>query len=77
MNEGVFTNKTFVGPSLSGNDLSLFKSILGIKFDTSEALSYNAHSRQRLLDILIAYYELHLVGFRKPKSIQVLKKLFS
>tara|TARA_B100000809_G_scaffold266794_1_gene331663 strand:+ start:37825 stop:38544 length:720 start_codon:yes stop_codon:yes gene_type:complete len=77
MKEGVFTDKAFVGPCLTGNDLTLFKSLLGIKFDMSNELSFNVNSRQRLLEIIIEYYELHLTGFRKPKSIQVLKKLFS
>lgn len=77
MKEGIFTNKPFVGPCLTGNDLVLFKSVLGIKFDVSNELSLNVNSRQRLLEIMIEYYELHLMGFRKPKSIQVLKKLFS
>lgn len=77
MREGVFTDSPFVGRSLSGDDLILFKSVLGIKFDMIERLSFNIHSRQRLIEIIIDFYELHLVGFRKPKSIQVLKKLFS
>lgn len=77
MKEGVFTNKPFIGPSLTANDLSLFKSVLGINFDMSNKLSFNVNSRQRLLEIIVQYYELHLIGFRKPKSIQVLKKLFS
>jgi DNA repair protein RecO (recombination protein O) len=77
MKEGVFTNNSFVGPCLAGSDLSLFKSVLGIKFDMSNELTLNVNSRQRLLEIIVEYYELHLMGFRKPKSIQVLKKLFS
>ena len=77
LNEGVFTKKAFLGPSLQGEDLSLFKSILGIKFDIVHELSLNVNSRQRLLEILIQYYKLHLVGFREPKSIEVLKNLFN
>lgn len=77
LKEGVFTNNSILGPSLSGNDLHLFKSILGIKFDKANTLSFHVSSRKRLLEIIIQYYELHLIGFRKPKSIQVLQKLFS
>jgi DNA repair protein RecO (recombination protein O) len=75
--EGGFTEKHFVGPSLSGGDLLLFKSILGIKFDVAHKVSLNAKSRQVVLEILIQYYGLHLDSFRKPKSIEILKNLYS
>ncbi|MEI6866117.1 DNA repair protein RecO [Flavicella sp.] len=77
LNEGVFTNAAFLGPSLQGEDLLLFKSILGIKFDVAHKLMLNVNSRQRLLEIIIEYYKLHLVSFRNPKSIEVLKNLFN
>ena len=77
LNEGLFTNDAFFGPSLQGEDLILFKSILGIKFEMVDKLSLNVKSRQRLLEIIIEYYNLHLVSFRKPKSIEVLKNLFN
>ena len=77
LNEGLFTNDAFFGSSLQGEDLILFKSILGIKFEMVDKLSLNVKSRQRLLEIIIEYYNLHLVSFRKPKSIEVLKSLFN
>lgn len=77
LNEGVFTNDAFLGPSLQGEDLVLFKNVLGIKFDIAHELSLNVNSRQRLLEIIIEYYKLHLVNFRQPKSIEVLKNLFN
>ncbi|WP_152286155.1 DNA repair protein RecO [Flavicella marina] len=76
LREGVFTNKAFVGPGLHHEDLKLFRSILGIKFDESHNLSLSVQSRQRLLAIIVNYYELHLTGFYEPKSIAVLKNLF-
>jgi DNA repair protein RecO (recombination protein O) len=77
LQDGVFTNEAFLGPSLQGEDLDLFKSALGIKFDIAHELSLSVDSRQRLLEIIIEYYKLHLVSFRKPKSIEVLKNLFN
>lgn len=77
LRDGVFTNEAFVGESLIGDDLILFKSVLGIKFDMAHKLTLSVVNRQRLLEIIIKYYELHLVSFRKPKSIEVLKSLFS
>jgi DNA repair protein RecO (recombination protein O) len=37
----------------------------------------NVADRQKLLEVLMKYFELHLSGFRRPRSIQVLKELFS
>jgi len=30
-----------------------------------------------VLDILLEYYELHLPGFKKPRSLKVLKEVFN
>ncbi|HEU0124976.1 MAG TPA: DNA repair protein RecO, partial [Flavobacterium sp.] len=32
---------------------------------------------QILLKIIIDYYSLHLEGFKKPKSLEILKEVFS
>lgn len=77
LSDGIFTNQPFVGPKLSGEKLVLFKYVLGTKFDKAEELVLSGKSRQVILDILIEYYELHLVSFKKPKSIEVLKNLFN
>jgi DNA repair protein RecO (recombination protein O) len=76
MADGQFSKSPGLGSYLSGKDLSLFKSILGTNFDSLSALPLQANERQRLLEIAIAYCELHLSGFQKPKSIQILKELF-
>jgi len=74
--DGVFTDAFFVGDYLHGEDLILFKQVLGIKFDTLDQMVLGVKSRQRLLEILFKYYSLHLYGFKTPKSIDVLKNLF-
>ena len=38
---------------------------------------FHVIERQILLRILIDYYSIHLHGFRKPKSLDVLKEVFS
>lgn len=76
MADGQFSQSPGLGSYLSGKDLSLFKSVLGTNFDSLSALPLQANERQRLLEIAIAYCELHLSGFQKPKSIQILKELF-
>lgn len=63
--------------TVSGDKLVEFKKLLGINFDTIHIVNFNAESRQVVLSILIQYFELHLSGFRKPKSLQVLKSIFN
>lgn len=73
---GIFTNKRIVGESINTEELSLFKSLLGTNFDSIEQLKLTSHKRQQLLGILIQYYELHISGFKKPKSLPILKSIF-
>lgn len=76
LSEGHFTNKLPKFNFIKGDDLVEFNKLLGINFDTIESVKFNSKSRQQVLSILIQYYELHLTGFRKPKSLEVLKALF-
>lgn len=74
--EGSFTiyNKPNV---VSGENLIQFKKLLGINFDVLHEVDFSALNRQAVLSILIQYFELHLSGFKKPKSLNVLKAVFS
>lgn len=75
MKEGVFIpfNTT---SSLSEHQTQLFKKLLNLKFE-NDLKSFHVIERQLLLKILIDYYSFHLEGFRKPKSVEVLKDVFS
>ena len=74
--EGAFTNQKD-SQSISGENLKQFKKLLGINFDVLHQVNFNAANRQAILSILIQYFELHLNGFKKPKSLSVLKVIFS
>ena len=76
LREGVFANRNPLNNSISGEKLNLFKSLIGINFDVIGQLGFNSRSRNIMLDILLDYYELHLPGFKKPKSLNVLKEVF-
>jgi len=76
LTEGSFTNHLPKFNFIKGDDLIEFRKLLGINFDAIETIKFNSKSRQQVLSILIQYYELHLNGFRKPKSLEVLKALF-
>ncbi|NNF19015.1 MAG: DNA repair protein RecO [Flavobacteriaceae bacterium] len=62
---------------LSGDELFLFKAFLGIKFDALSEIRLTKTQRKDLLQILLQYFEIHLHGFRKPKSLAILNEVFS
>lgn len=75
--EGSFTDTEYEKLTISGNEIILFKSLLGINFDAINSISYSKKERQIILRIIVQYYELHLEGFRKPKSLDVLETVFN
>ena len=74
MTEGVFSPFQAIS-SLSEHETNLFKKLLTLKFDNDQK-TFHVIERQLLLKILIDYYSYHLDGFKKPKSIDVLKEVF-
>lgn len=61
--------------SLTEHETNLFKKLLNINFENNQKI-FHVMERQLLLKILTDYYSCHLVGFRKPKSLEVLKEVF-
>lgn len=75
MREGLFTS--FLETNcLSEHETQLLKKLIELKFDSNQKV-FNGIERQILLKILLNYYALHLDGFKKPKSLDVLKEVFS
>ncbi|MBL7887111.1 MAG: DNA repair protein RecO [Flavobacterium sp.] len=75
MTEGVFS--AFQGVScLSEHETFLFKKLMNLKFDSDQKI-FAGIERQMLLKILLDYYSIHLDGFKKPKSLDVLKEVFA
>lgn len=62
--------------SISKEKLNSLKMLLGINFDALHTIEFNSQSRQEILTVLIQYFELHLSGFKKPKSLNVLQSVF-
>ena len=73
---GVFENTNSGIYSISGENLTLLKRLLGINFDALNTIKINGKQRQEFLNMLLYYFELHLGGFKKPKSLQVLNEVF-
>jgi len=62
--------------SLTEHETQLFKKLIALTFDNDQK-TFHVTERQILLKILIEYYSMHLDGFKKPKSLEVLKEIFS
>jgi DNA repair protein RecO (recombination protein O) len=75
MTEGVFTPFHAIS-SLTEHETQLFKKLIDLKFDNDQK-TFHVIERQLLLKILIDYYSFHLDGFKRPKSLDVLKEVFS
>ena len=75
MTEGIFSPFHAIS-SLTEHETNLFKKLIDLKFDNDQK-SFHVIERQILLKILIDYYSFHLDGFKKPKSLDVLKEVFS
>lgn len=63
--------------SVSGENLTVLKQLLGTNFDEVEQIKLTSKQRQSFLTMLLLYFELHLGSFRKPKSLQVFNQVFS
>jgi DNA repair protein RecO (recombination protein O) len=75
MTEGIFIGGHGVS-CLSDKDTILLRKLLGLRFGSDQKI-FNGSERQSLLKILLDYYSLHLDGFAKPKSLDVLREVFS
>ncbi|WP_179334155.1 DNA repair protein RecO [Winogradskyella costae] len=76
LESGVFEATTHGIYSISGENLTLLKNLLGTSFDALNSIKINAKQRQEFLNLLLYYFELHLGSFKKPKSLQVLNDVF-
>lgn len=74
MTEGIFTPFQAIS-SLSEHETNLFRRLIDLKFGKSQK-AFHVIERQLVLKILIDYYSFHLDGFKRPKSLDVLKEVF-
>jgi DNA repair protein RecO (recombination protein O) len=75
MVDGIFS--PFQGTNcLNEHETFLFKKLINLKFDSDQKV-FAGIERQILLKILLDYYSIHLDGFKKPKSLDVLKEVFA
>ena len=77
MLEGTFQEVETNDYCISGENSDLLRRLLGINFDALPAIKLNQISRSAFVSMMLIYYELHLQGFRKPKSLVVLNEIFN
>lgn len=75
MVEGTFSDYHALS-CLGEAETHLLKRLLSLKFDADQKV-FSGNERQQLLRILLDYYAFHLDGFRRPRSLEVLKEVFS
>lgn len=57
--------------------ISIFKSFLGTTFDKLSEVLASSKERKQLLELLMQYYQIHLQGFSRPKSLNILHEIYS
>ena len=77
LNDGKFEEKKKDRYSVSGENLTLLKQLLGIRFDDLSTVKINAKQRQSFLSMILLYFELHLGSFKTPKSLQIFNQVFN
>jgi DNA repair protein RecO (recombination protein O) len=61
---------------IEGDQIPVFRELLGMNFGSVLSIKLNRTKRRALLETLILYFELHLFGFSKPKSLEILNEIF-
>ncbi|MDC8005377.1 DNA repair protein RecO [Aureisphaera galaxeae] len=75
--EGNFEKEPLGDYSESGDAVDTLKRFFGINFDDLEGTKTTKKQRFEALNLLLSYYQLHLQGYKKPKSLLVLNQLFN
>ena len=63
--------------NVEGIQVEFLKKFLGTNFDESMKLKLNKEIRSSLINTLLTYFELHLHGFKKPKSLSILNEIYN
>lgn len=77
LNTGAFEEKAVSFYSISDENLTTLKQLLGINFDRLNTVKLNSKQRQSFLNMLLFYFELHLGDFKKPKSLIIFNQVFN
>ncbi|MDG2052491.1 MAG: DNA repair protein RecO [Flavobacteriaceae bacterium] len=74
--EGNFQDVSIGKYNEIGAIIDNLKMFFGIDFDKIDEIKLTKNQRSDLLSLLLKYYQLHLHGFKEPKSLIVLNQIF-
>jgi|TARA_B110000967_G_scaffold32465_1_gene31004 DNA repair protein RecO (recombination protein O) len=77
LEEGLFETSKNSKYVIQGDSLVLFKTILGIKFDSNKLPFIDKINKKDILKNILIYFKLHVDGFKDPKSLIVLNQIFA
>ena len=77
MENGCFTSSKSSRIIDDSTTISVFKAFLGTNFDKVSEVLVSNKGRKQLLELLIEYYQIHLHGFSRPKSLDILHEVYS
>ena len=77
MENGCFSTQKSTQQIDDPRTISIFKSFLGTTFDKLSEVLVSSTERKQLLELLMQYYQIHLQGFSRPKSLNILHEIYS
>ncbi len=76
LHNGIFTSQKPSAHYLTPTETLILKDYLGMIFDTNNRIYREPVNRKKIIDILMSYYQLHIVRFNIPKSIEILHQIY-
>jgi len=77
LREGVFSKYSPEDDfSMNQEESKLIDTLNNMDIENSHDLELSNTSRNRMLEIIVLYYQLHLIGFGEIKSLEVLNQVF-
>jgi len=76
LQEGTFEEQPSGNACETGEQVEDLKVFLGTNFDDISGIKLTKDRRSAALDLVLLYYQLHLQGYKKPRSLPVLNQLF-
>ena len=73
---GFFTDKIPLGTHFTIEESLLLKKLLGMIFASKKEIKITPSERKKLIDMLLFYYQHHIVHFKTPKSIKILHQMY-
>ena len=61
---------------LSADEASLISLMMRMNYPTMHLFKFSREQRNRILDVILSYYRLHIPGFPEMKSLDVLRRLY-